>query len=140
MKIRNLENGKFYKSKNSMKFGARQSEIRKKACSSEEMRKLAEKSHSPELDQARSKKMKQYYKDRPGLFSKRIKQAYEDQPELRKVRAEAMKVNRTVMGEYNTDPENIERRRTHRNGKQVIKIVKMPRIPSTGVVVSECTY
>lgn len=136
-KRRSLVTGKFYKSIQDVRRAEKMRAFRREVSTPEEMKALSDKAQTPEAKEKKSKSLKLYFKKNPGEFSRRIKMAYEKNPELRTQRANVLRVTRTDMENYYTDPENAEKRRTSKDGKQVIQYIEGVRQQSTGVVVED---
>ena len=136
-KRRSLVNGRYYKNRSTMQMAHKRSEQQKKAVTSEQMKALSDLGNSAEARAKKSETLKLYFKNNPGEFSRRITMAYEKNPELRVKRAKVLRISRTDMENYYTDAENAEKRRTYKDGKQVVRYVQGKRIPSTGVLVQE---
>lgn len=133
-KWRDLETGRKYTSKWRMKRAKRQSKAMKGKVDSEKMKEVSQHALKPEALAKKSESMKRYYRENPEAFGERIKMAYKENPELREKRATVLRVSRETMENYYTDQENAEKRRTHKDGKPVIKYVKKERPALTGVI------
>jgi len=133
--FRCLETGKWYRTPKDAKRAKGMRAYRNKVATVEEMTALSKKAQTPEAKAKKSKSLKLYFNNNPGEFSRRITMAYAKNPELRQQRATVLRITRSDMENYYTDPKNAEKRRSTRNGEQVVKYIEAEREKTTGVLV-----
>jgi hypothetical protein len=150
-KRRCLENGRWYKNTTGMKralgvlrYNADPANAKARAKTrltrSIGMKSIQHTCLTPEVIKRKTASVRKFHRKNPGFMKEVQRKILERHPELREQRrvrtlafAEKYPESRT----HFTKAKNVERRRTHRNGKQVIRIVRAERRKTVGVVVND---
>ncbi len=137
-KVRNLDNGRMYTTKNQSASAELRSKKALERLDCSLIMKCTEANSTPEAIKKRVESFRKFLERNPEFMSERARRMYETNPGLRDIRREMMTNYRDVIGLASTDPkiaELVAHKLKHcRNGVEVVRFIECEREKTIGVV------